>query len=322
MASFPLLEFENVSLKFPVYRGLFRKVTGYVRAVEGLSLKLSDGEIHALVGESGCGKSSAGRLAVRLLPPTSGRVLHEARTAEELSKEERKEDRRDYQIIFQDPYASLNPRKTILEAIGEGVLYHRLAANEAEQKEVVAKILSEVGLGEEVMHRYPHQFSGGQQQRICIARALALKPRLLVCDEALSALDLSVQAQILNLLGDLKAAHGLSYLFISHDLNTVRHFSDHVTVMYLGQIMEQGPTASIFEHPKHPYTQALLASVPKRFPEEKKERQVLGGDPPSNLSPPSGCPFRTRCPYAEPRCAEAIPRKQGPGEGHIYDCIL
>jgi peptide/nickel transport system ATP-binding protein/oligopeptide transport system ATP-binding protein len=230
------------------------------------------------------------------------------------------------QIVFQDPYTSLNPRKTVAENIGEALSYHELVSSRSEQMDAVAVILEKVGLSSEAMPRYPHQFSGGQQQRICIARAIIMHPKLIVCDEAVSALDVSVQAQILNLLQGLKDDMQLSYLFISHDLSVVRHLCDRIIVLYLGKVMETASTKEIFNRPKHPYTQALLSAVPRKHPKEQKERIVLKGEIPSAMNPPSGCPFRTRCPYAQPICAEPPPRKvlKDPytGKDHVYYCIL
>lgn len=317
-----LLDLRELYTFFPIHKGLMRKVVAWVKAVNDVSLTLHEQEVHALVGESGSGKSTLGRTAIRLLKPNSGQILYKGQSLENLSQEQLKPYRRLLQMIFQDPYSSLNPRLTIEESIGEGLLYHHLVKNEAEKQEKVAWVLQEVGLSPDVMKRYPHQFSGGQQQRICIARSIALQPELIVCDEAVSALDVSVQAQILNLLSRLQKEFKLSYLFISHDLSVVRHISDRVTVMYLGKVMETGPTQEIFQHPKHPYTQALLSNTPKIDPDEKKAPILLKGEIPSPIDPPSGCPFRTRCPYAQPICAKPPPCKKGPGEGHRYFCIL
>jgi peptide/nickel transport system ATP-binding protein/oligopeptide transport system ATP-binding protein len=231
------------------------------------------------------------------------------------------------QMVFQDPYASLNPRKTIEESIGEALSYHGIVHTRAEQREAVAAILQQVGLPHDAMQRYPHQFSGGQQQRICIGRAIALKPKLVICDEALSALDVSVQAQVMNLLIELQESFGLSYLFISHDLSIVRHISDRVLVLYLGKVMESASARELFTNPKHPYTQALLSAIPRKHPNESKSRIILKGEIPSAVNPPSGCPFRTRCPYAQPICALPPPKKviKEIGEGdqeHVYYCIL
>jgi oligopeptide/dipeptide ABC transporter ATP-binding protein len=316
-----LLEVRNLKKDFPVTSGILRKTTGWVRALDRVSFHLSPGEVLGVVGETGCGKSTLGRAVLRLIEPTSGSVIFEGRNVLSFGKEELKQFRKEAQIIFQDPLASLNPRKTVRESIGEALIYHGLVKNLQEQKERVAHVLSQVGLSPDVMDRYPHQFSGGQQQRICIGRAIALNPRFLVCDEALSALDVSVQAQILELLQKLKRELSLSYLFISHDLSTVRYLCDRVMVLYLGQMMETGTVHDLFHHPKHTYTQALLSAIPKIHPLQQKERILLHGELPSALHPPSGCPFRTRCPYAQPICQEDPPHRHLP-DHHEYRCIL
>ncbi len=322
-----LLKVRGLKKYFPVLSGLFRRQVGSVKAVDGIDFTIHSGEVLGMVGESGCGKSTAGRAAIRLIEPTAGHVTFLGQDLLTLSKQQMKEMRKKVQIVFQDPYASLNPRKTVRESIGEALLYHGLVSNKQEQTERVAEILHQIGLQPDVMNRYPHQFSGGQQQRICIGRAIALNPRLIVCDEAVSALDVSVQAQILNLLAELKEKLGLSYLFISHDLSIVRHICDRVVVLYLGKVMESASAEELFSNPKHPYTQALLSAVPKSHPHEKKTRIMLKGEIPSALNPPSGCPFRTRCPYAQPICAETPPvkivtdKKTG-GQDHTYHCIL
>ena len=317
-----LLKLDAIKKYFPIYAGVFRKTVGLVRAVDGVSLTLKKGEVHAVVGESGSGKSTLARTAIRLIEPTSGCIEFKGIRLERLSKKELMPYRKSLQMIFQDPYSSLNPRLSILEAIGEGLLFHDLVKTEKEKKERVAWILKEVGLEPDVMNRFPHQFSGGQQQRICIGRAIALRPEVIICDEAVSALDVSIQAQILNLLARLQQEFDLSYLFISHDLSVVRHISDWITVMYLGHVMEAGSVKSIFENPKHPYTQALLSSIPRKEPQAKSKRMILKGEIPSSSNPPSGCPFRTRCPYAQPICSEPPPHKMGEEKGHYYYCIL
>lgn len=316
-----LLKIENLKVYFPIYRGLFRKEVGSVKAVNGVDLAVKKKQVHALVGESGSGKSTLGRAALRLVEPTEGTIQFKGVFLEKLTQKELKPFRRSLQIIFQDPYSSLNPRKRIVDSLGEGMLLHGLARSESEMKEKVALTLESVGLSPDVMHRYPHQFSGGQQQRISIARVIALEPELIVCDEAVSALDLSVQAQILNLLSHLQEKLSLSYLFISHDLSVVKHFSDRLTVMYLGKVMETGNAAKILSHPKHPYTQLLLSSIPKIDPKERNQRILLKGEIPSAIDPPSGCPFRTRCPYARAICAEPPPRRTVDGEEQVYYCI-
>jgi len=300
-----MLDVKDLKVFFPVHSGLFQKVTGYVHAVNGMSLYVKAGEIVGLVGESGSGKTTLGKAIVHLVKPTEGTIVVQATQV---------------QMIFQDPYSSLNPRKSIAEAIGEPLRVHELAKTAEEEERQVIEALELAGMKGEDRFRYPHEFSGGQQQRICIARAIALQPKLLICDEAVSALDVSVQAQILNLLKDLRVKKEVSILFISHDLSVVRHLCDRVVVMYLGKVMEEGPTEALFEHPCHPYTQALLSAIPRMHPLKKKDRMILKGEIPSPLHPPSGCPFRTRCPYAEPRCAHPPPIQEV-SPGHLYACI-
>lgn len=316
-----LLEVRKLRKFFPVVAGFFRHQVGEVKAVNEIDFTLNKGQVLGLVGETGCGKSTAARAAVHLIPPTSGTTLFNGKDLSTLSRKEMLALRLQTQIVFQDPYASLNPRKNVLEAVGEALLVHGRVKDRKEQRDAVAALLDDVGLSPDVMGRYPHEFSGGQQQRIGIGRALALQPALLICDEAVSALDVSVQAQILNLLLRLKEQKNLSYLFISHDLSVIRHISDTVVVMYLGKVMERGPVNAIFSNPKHPYTQALLSAVPRKKPREKQSRIILHGEIPSPRHPPSGCPFRTRCPYAQPICAEPPPMKQG-STGQDYFCIL
>ncbi len=322
-----LLKVEGLKKYFPVTAGLFRRQVAAVKAVDDVSFYLNEGEVLGIVGESGSGKSTIGRAAIRLIEPTEGSIQLLNKDLLTLNPSELRSIRRHFQMIFQDPYASLNPRKTVGETIGEPLRYHKMVQSKAQQEGVVKEVLERVGLSSQYMHRYPHQFSGGQQQRICIGRAIALQPKLIVCDEALSALDVSVQAQIMNLLIDLQKNLGLSYLFISHDLSAIRHVSDRVLVVYLGKIMETGPTEAVFNNPKHPYTQALLSAIPKKHPLEKKERILLKGEIPSALNPPSGCPFRTRCPYAQPQCALPPPKKtildpHSQIKDHTYYCIL
>ena len=325
--SHELLRVSGLKKYFPIYAGIFRRHVADVKAVRGIDFHIDKGEVLGLVGESGCGKSTAGRASIRLIEPTAGEIHFEGENILKKSRHELLEFRRQAQIVFQDPYASLNPRKTIGESIGEGLFFHHLVKTRREQRERVASILERIGLPPEAMDRYPHQFSGGGQQRICIGRAIAMHPKLIVCDEAVSALDVSVQAQILNLLNDLKQEFGLSYLFISHDLSTIRYLSDRVVVLYLGKVMESASTEELFTNPKHPYTRALLSATPKKYPQEKKARIILKGELPSAIVPPSGCPFRTRCPYAQPTCAETPPdrvvfdRFTGRNDHH-YHCIL
>jgi oligopeptide/dipeptide ABC transporter ATP-binding protein len=322
-----LLKVRGLTKHYPVVSGILRKTVGYVHALDGVDFDLGPGEVLGIVGESGCGKSTLGRAVLRLIEPTSGQVTFDGRDLLAFDRAALQQFRTEAQIIFQDPFASLNPRKTILECIGEGLFYHGLVKTKSEQKERVADILSQVGLPVDVMFRYPHQFSGGQQQRICIGRAIAVNPRLIICDEALSALDLSVQAQILNLLQELKQRLSLSYIFISHDLSAVEYLCDRVIVLYLGKVMEKASTYDLFNHPRHPYTQALLMAIPKAHPKEKKEKIRLVGEIPSAIHPPSGCPFRTRCPYAQPICNQTppcyiVPNSATGKNDHEYHCII
>lgn len=322
-----ILEVKGLKKYFPIRAGLFRSHVGDVKAVNGIDFVVPTGKVLGMVGESGCGKSTAARAAIRLIEPTAGEITFMGKSLMDLSPSQLKDIRKEIQIVFQDPYASLNPRKTIQQSIGEPLLYHGLVKTRHELRDRVAETLKRIGLSPDVMNRYPHQFSGGQQQRICIGRAIALNPRLLVCDEAVSALDVSVQAQILNLLIELKETMHLSYLFISHDLSVIRHIADWVVVLYLGKVMESASTDELFRNPKHPYTQALLSAIPKTSPDEKKKRIILSGELPSASNPPSGCPFRTRCPYAQPVCALPPPCKvvRDPithRDDHHYFCIL
>lgn len=316
-----LLHAEGLKVHFPVHAGVLRRIDGYVKALDGVDFDLPSGQILGVVGESGSGKTTLGRAVLRLVDLTAGRIAFEGKDISVLNGAALTNFRKEAQIVFQDPFASLNPRKTIRECIGESLSYHGIIKDPKEQTERVAEILNMVGLSPDIMLRYPHQFSGGQQQRICIGRAIALQPKLIVCDEAVSALDVSVQAQILNLLQDLKRTLGLSYLFISHDLSIIRYLCDHVVVLYLGKVMEKASVEELFSNPRHPYTQALLSSIPKSTPKENKLRIFLKGEIPSARNPPSGCPFRTRCPYAQPICAEPPP-KRIINNDHEYHCIL
>jgi len=289
--------------------GLFARKAPPVRAVDGVSFEVGRGETLALVGESGCGKSSVGRTIIRLQEPTSGEAIFDGEPVFQLAREPLRALRRRMQIIFQDPYSSLNPRMTVGDAVAEGIEIHRLAGSKAERNERVASLLEEVGLDASYARRYPHEFSGGQRQRIGIARALAVEPSFIVCDEPVSALDVSVQAQVLNLLRDLQERRGLSYLFIAHDLAVVRQIAQRVAVMYLGHIVETGPTEALLSDPRHPYTQALLSAVPEPDPSAQRERIVLTGDLPSPSNPPPGCRFHTRCfhPLRSERCRTEVP---------------
>lgn len=316
-----ILQLKNLKVFFPVREGFFRKIVAQVKAVNDVDLELKRGTLHALVGESGSGKSTLGRAAIRLIEPTEGEVLIDQKEIGHLHHSDLFPFRKKMQMIFQDPYSSLNPRHSVERSIGDALQFHKIVTNEQERREAVADVLNKVGLSPDVMGRYPHQFSGGQKQRVCIARALCLKPELIVCDEAVSALDVSIQAQILNLLIDLKQSEHLSYLFIAHDLHLVQEVSDDVTVMYLGKVMESGTSKEVFSNPKHPYTQALLSSIPHLDPSKRKEKIALKGEIPSPVNPPSGCPFRTRCPYAKPECAMPPPLKQA-SQTHRYFCIL
>ena len=311
----PLLEVRNLVKHFPV-----EKSDDLVQAVDGVSFSIAAGETLGLVGESGCGKSTVGRCLLRLQDPTSGEVIFEGRNIVDLSSEEMRALRREMQIIFQDPYASLNPRMSILSIVSEPLKIHGVS-NKAERRERVADLLTKVGLDPNYMNRYPHEFSGGQRQRIGIARALALNPKLIVCDEPVSALDVSVQAQVVNLLQDLQGEFGLTYLFISHGLAVVEHISNRVAVMYLGKIVEIADAKELYENPLHPYTKALLSAIPVPDPKHKRDRIVLHGDVPTPINPPSGCRFRTRCPVAIPECAEVVPQRREIVPGHTAACI-
>jgi peptide/nickel transport system ATP-binding protein len=320
-----LLQVENLKKYFPIQRGLFKRTVGYVKAVDGVSLFIRQGETLGLVGESGCGKTTVGRLILRAIEPTEGRVEYR-RDGEmvELTKIKRggmKPFRREMQIIFQDPFSSLNPRMTVMEIIAEPLLIHG-AANKDEIKARVRELLECVGLRVQHMNRYPYAFSGGQRQRIGIARALALKPKFIVCDEPVSALDVSIQAQVLNLLHDLQKDLGLTYLFISHDLSVVEHISDRVAVMYLGSIVELAPSEELYANPRHPYTEALLSAVPSSDPDYLIKRIILPGDVPSPSNPPPGCKFHPRCRYAQDICSKEIPSWREASHDHGVACHL
>jgi oligopeptide transport system ATP-binding protein len=314
-----ILTIENIRKTFPVHAGPGKTV--HARAVDGVSLMVRSGEVVGLVGESGCGKSTLGRLALGLMPPTSGRVLFQGRDLGTLGKKDLRALRREMQIIFQDPFASLNPRMRVRDIVTEPLVIHKLATNE-ELDNRGAALLEKVGLNADALMRYPHEFSGGQRQRIGIARALASGPSFIVADEPVSALDVSVQAQIINLLGDLQQEMGLAFLFIAHDLNVVRHFSDRVAVMYLGTIMEIAPAEEIYTRPSHPYTEALLADIPVPDPTVQKKHILLKGDIPSPTQVPPGCRFHTRCIHRFEPCDKIVPKTTDLGNGHFVDCHL
>ncbi len=315
-----LLDVRNLRKYYPVTKGfIFQRQVGAVRAVDDISFFIRRGETLGLVGESGCGKTTTGRVILRLQEPTAGEALFEGRDIFKLRKEELRRLRRDMQIIFQDPYSSLNPRMTVGDIIGEPLEIHRLARGR-EKVRRVQELLEVVGLSPYHANRYPHEFSGGQRQRIGIARALAVNPKLIIADEPVSALDVSIQAQVLNLLEELQKEFGLTYLFIAHDLSVVKHISDRIAVMYLGKIVELAVADELFSNPQHPYTEALLSAVPIPNPEMRRERIILPGDVPSPINPPSGCRFHTRCLYALPSCRVEEPAFVDIGGGHYVAC--
>jgi len=317
-----LLEIKNLKKYFPVKEGVFRRTVAHVKAVDDISFFIRKGETLGLVGESGCGKSTAGRTILRLLEATEGEIWFEGKNLLALDKKELREMRKEMQIIFQDPYASLNPRMTVADIVGEPIDIHNLASSKKERNERVADILDTVGLGPEYMKRYPHEFSGGQRQRIGVARALAVDPSLIIADEPVSALDVSIQAQVINLLQDLQKDFDLTYLFIAHDLSVVKHISDRVAVMYLGKLVEMADKKELFDDPKHPYTQSLLSAIPVADPTYEKDRIILEGDVPSPVDPPSGCRFHPRCPYAMDICSEKEPEFKDYGGEHFAACHL
>ena len=300
-----LLQVRDLKTWFPIKRGVLARTRGHVRAVDGVSMDLRAGETVGLVGESGCGKTTLGRTVMGLEKSLSGEILMDGTRLWPASHDESLPWRRRIQMVFQDPYSSLNPRLTVLDTLTEGLIEHRMV-RARERHAAAVRLLREVGMDEDALHRYPHEFSGGQRQRISIARAIALRPDIVVCDEAVSALDVSVRAQVLNLLHDLRREHALSYIFISHDLGVVRHIAHRVFVMYLGVIVEEGGVEAVLDHPVHPYSRALLSAVPAPFG-ERKGRLVLQGEVPSPANPPAGCRFHTRCPWAQEECARSVP---------------
>jgi len=318
-----LIRIEDLVMHFPIYRGIFQKQVGAVRAVDGISFSIKRGETLGLVGESGCGKSTTGRAILQLYRPTAGHVFYEDQDLTLLKGEELRHMRRKMQMIFQDPYASLNPRMTVGDIVGEPLIVHNVASGK-EVQDRVENLLELVNMNPSFASRYPHEFSGGQRQRIGVARALALQPAFIVCDEPISALDVSIQAQVINLLEDLQSEFNLTYLFIAHDLSMVRHISDRVAVMYLGIIAEIADRNTLYANPLHPYSKALLSAVPIPDPviEKDRSRIILEGDVPSPVNPPSGCHFRTRCPIAKEICAEQTPQLREVEAGHFTACHL
>lgn len=318
-----ILEVSGLKKYFPVNRGFFSKNKSYVKAVDDVSFCISKGETLGLVGESGCGKTTCGRTVLKLYEPTAGKIVYGGRDITKLGKNDMTEYRKKMQIIFQDPYASLDPRMTVGDIVGEPIDVHNIMGKK-ERMERIQYLLNRVGLNSEHANRYPHEFSGGQRQRIGIARALAVNPEFIVCDEPISALDVSIQAQVVNMLEDLQQELGLTYLFIAHDLSMVKHISHRVGVMYLGKMVELAESNELYSNPQHPYTKALLSAIPLPDPDEaeQKKRIVLGGEIPSPIDPPPGCRFRQRCQYAKPVCADMDPSFKDLGNGHFAACHL
>lgn len=316
-----LLDIQKLQVHFPIKKGLFQRTQGFVKAVDDISFAIAKGETFGLVGESGCGKSTTGRAVMNLIKPSAGRVLFAGEDLTQLSQKQMLQKRKDLQMVFQDPYASLNPRLTIEHILDEPLSAHQVG-DAAERKVTIARMMEVCGLNPALLKRYPHEFSGGQRQRICIARALILKPQLIVADEPVSALDVSIQSQILNLLQDLQEEFQLTYLFISHDLAVVRHLCDKVGVMYLGRMAEIGTADRIYSNPQHPYTKSLLSAIPTADPRQKRERIMLNGEVPSPANPPKGCAFVTRCPKAMDICRQERPLVSKVEDDHLVACHL
>lgn len=319
--STPLLKVENVTKSFPIYGGLFSREVASVKAVQGISFELKKGETLGLVGESGCGKSTLGRCLIRLHDTTSGKISYNGKDITHIQGEELRDMRKKMQIIFQDPFASLNPRMTIGSILEEPLIIHNLYSSVKDRQDRIHELIDLVGLRREHLNRYPHEFSGGQRQRVGIARALAVNPELIVCDEPVSALDVSIQAQVINLLMELQQKLGLTYIFIAHDLKVVEHVSTRVAVMYLGKIVEMAEAEELYRNPKHPYTKALMSAIPVPDPRRRDERIILTGDVPSPISPPTGCHFHPRCPMAIEDCKTIVPPLELKSPDHIAACI-